>query len=438
MAVHSVERPIHLVVADDDLARSRLTVFFRIFLAIPVIVWLWLRGIAAFVAAFVLWLAVLIQREGPESIHDFVASYIRYATQVGAYLLLAADPYPWFRVQQDYPVDVRVAAPAPQSRWTGFFRLVLAIPTLMLTAALGGGFAFQPSGGWGSRANGDWAFYSGASAAGVSAAAAFLIWFVAVTRGRAPAGLRDLVTYSLGYSAQASGYLLLLTERYPSSDPALLDPLPELPGHPLKMVVTDELERSRVTVFFRLFLAIPHIVWIVLWSVAVFFVEIVAWFAALVTGHVPGGLHRFLAAYVRYVVHLGAFLTIVGAKFPGFTGKEGSYGIDVEIAGPQRQHRLRTLFRSFLAVPALIVSSALDGVLFVVAFLAWWYALVTGRMPEGLRNLGAACHRYSAQTRAYLLLVTDRYPYASPVLEGRRPIVDEPEPTTTPAPGDVF
>ncbi len=55
-------------------------------------------------------------------------------------------------------------------------------------------------------------------------------------------------------------------------------------------------------------------------------------------------------------------------------------------------------------------------------------------MPEGLRNLGASCLRYTAQTYAYLFLVTDRYPYATPVLEGRQPLV---EPPVEPAPGDI-
>ena len=438
VAIDPAERPIQLAVLDTDLARSRLTVFFRLFLAIPILIWVGLRGIAAFVVSFVMWLAVLINGEAPEGIHSFVASYVRYATQVGAYVLLAADPYPWFRVHDDYPVDVRIASPRRQSRWTGFFRFFLALPVLILGAALGGGVAFEPSGTWGSRGGSDhFAAYSAFSVGGAASAAAVLIWFVALWRARAPSGLRDLVTYALGYNAQASGYLLLLTGTYPSSDPALLDPRPELPEHPVRIVVTDDVERSRVTVFFRLFLAIPHFVWLALWTIVVFFAAIVAWIVALVTGRIPLGLHRFLAAYVRYVVHLGAFLTIVGGKFPGFTGAEGSYGIDVEIAGPERQHRLKTLFRLFLAWPALIVSSALDGVLFVVAILAWWYALFTGRMPEGLRNLGASCHRYSAQTRAYLLLVTDHYPYGSPVLEGRPAAEDEPV-VLEPAPGDAF
>jgi hypothetical protein len=275
-------------------------------------------------------------------------------------------------------------------------------------------------------------YYGIWSVGGVAAAAAFLAWFAILARGSAPRGLRDLTTYALAYAAQATGYLLLLTPRYPSSDPALMDPRPELPDHPVRLEVDDELERSRLTVLFRLLLAIPHLIWILLWSILVPFAAFAAWIVALVTAQVPSTLHRFLAAYVRYSTHLGAYVYLVGRKFPGFTGRKDSYGIDVAIAAPQRQSRWKTAFRLVLAFPAFIVAGALGGVLLVVAFFTWWFALVTGRMPEGLRNLGASCLRYSAQTLAYLLLLTDRYPYASPVLEGRKPIA---EPLAAPAPG---
>src|SRR4026207_1842034 len=69
------QRPVRLVVR-DDLKRDRLTVFFRLILAVPLLLWVTLRGIAAFVVGFVNWLAVLVQREVPESTHDFVANYV--------------------------------------------------------------------------------------------------------------------------------------------------------------------------------------------------------------------------------------------------------------------------------------------------------------------------------------------------------------------------
>ena len=436
------QRPVRLVVR-DDLRRDRLTVFFRLILAIPLFVWVTLRGIAAFVVAFVNWLAVLVQREVPDSTHDFVASYVRYATQVSAYVFLAANPYPWFRCQSDYPVDLEIDPPVQQGRWGGFFRLVLALPALLLAAALGSGFTTGSSG------QGSWTASSGdeetvwwglSSVGGVAAACAVLAWFFIVARGRAPRGLRNLVAFALGYGAQAAAYLFLLTPRYPTSDPALAEPYSELPQHPVRAVVTDDLERPRLTVFFRLFLAIPHFVWILLWTVAVLFVGFFAWLIALVLGRLPLPLHRFFAAYVRYATHLVAFVYLIGRRFPGFTGREGSYGIDVAIDPPERQKRLTILFRGLLAFPALIVASTLGSVALVIGLLAWWYALIRARMPEGMRNLGVTSLRYSAQTYAYWLLVTGRYPHASPVLRDPGP-GPEPRPNFAPPEpvlGDTF
>lgn len=415
-------RPIRLVVRDaDDLRRDRLTVFFRFFLAIPHLIWVSLWGVAASVVAFVLWLAVLIEGKTPESLHDFVAGYLRYATHVSAYLYVAAEPYPGFRGAPGYPIDLEIDPPARQSRWSAFFRLLLALPALLLAGSLGSGLAVGGSLG---MAYGAAAVYVGV---GVGAAAAFLAWFAAIFTGRAPRDLRDVTAYVLDYGAQTGGYYLLLTGRYPSTDPKVAEPYADLPEHPIRIVVTDDLGRPRLTVLFRLLLAIPHLVWVTLWSVASIVCVIAAWFAALVTGRVPPVLHRFLAAYVRYTTHLTAFLYIVGRRFPGFTGRAGSYGVDVEIDPAERQGRLTILVRFALAIPALILGGALGGVAFTIALLVWWYALVRGRMPEGVRNLAASCLRYGTQMYAYLFLLTDSYPYAAPVLERRpEPIAETP------------
>ncbi|HXF97652.1 MAG TPA: DUF4389 domain-containing protein [Gaiellaceae bacterium] len=416
MALASSQRPIRLVVR-DDLRRRRLTVLLRLPLALPLLVWLVLRGIAALAASVVLWAAVLAHGQAPSALHGFLAGFVRYGTQVGAYLFLAADPYPWFRCQQGYPVDVEIDPPARQGRWSAGFRLLLALPALVLAAALGSGFsANSPGTRAGEDGGGWWSLASG----GAASAAAVLTWFASLALGRAPRGLRDLVAYALGYGAQAYGYLLLLTDRYPSADPALAERYAELPAHPVRIRVEDDLGRPRLAVLFRLLLALPHLVWLALWALAALPAAVAAWAAALFTGRVPEPLHRFLAAFVRYSVHVFAFLYVVGRRFPGFTGRP-RYGIDAEIDPPRRQRRWRTLVRLLLALPALLVNAALAGVLLVVGVLGWWYALVAGRMPEGLRNLGAACLRYDAQTTAYLALLTDRYPYAAPVLREREP-----------------
>jgi hypothetical protein len=131
---------------------------------------------------------------------------------------------------------------------------------------------------------------------------------------------------------------------------------------------------------------------------------------------VPGPLHRFLASFVRETAHVSAFLHLVGRPYPGFLGREGSYPIDLTIAPPDGQRRLGVLARILLALPALLLASAFAIVAFVAAALGWCAALATARMPRGLRDLGAASLRYEAQTAGYLLLLTARYPDASPRL----------------------
>jgi hypothetical protein len=410
--------PVRLVVA-DGLARSRVTVLFRLFLAIPHFLWLALWGIAATVVAFVLWIATLVSGRPPRELHAFVAAYVRYAAHLAAWFNLAANPYPGFSGAPGYPVDIEIDPPAPQRRWTVALRIVLALPVLLLAAAISSGLSAP--GGW---------LATIAIGGGVISTAAFLAWFACLVLGRIPSGLRDLVAYCVGYGAQVTAYLLLVSDRYPDSRPGLVEPLPVLPDHPVRIAVREDTRRSRLTVFFRLLLALPHFVWITLWSVPAFLAAIAAWVAALLLGRVPRPLHRFLAAFVRYVSHVIAFTFLVGGPFPGFTGTQGSYPIDVEIDPPTGQRRLMTLFRLVLAIPALLLASALGTALYFVAFLGWWAALVTGRMPRGLRDLGAAAIRYSAQTYAYMLLLTPRYAYASPVLEGREaePVEPEPEP----------
>ena len=70
--------------------------------------------------------------------------------------------------------------------------------------------------------------------------------------------------------------------------------------------------------------------------------------------------------------------------------------------------------RLLLALPAWIASTGLGGAAVVAAVLGWFAALATGRMPRGLRDLGAWSIRYTGQADAYLFFVTERYPYAGP------------------------
>jgi hypothetical protein len=470
--------PVRIIIT-DDLHRSRLTAFFRFFLAIPHYIWAFLIGQAVAIAVFVNWFILMFKAKTPDGLHKFIAGYLRYLTQLEAYFLLAANPYPGFYPVGDekkgYPVDVHFDPPERQNRWKTFFRLFLAIPALLIGSTL---FFGGPRSG---------SYFVG----GLAFIVSFFAWFVAVIRGRVPRGMRDLMVYCLGYAAQLSAYLFLVTDRYPYSGPdaylgqgesaaeppaepewvietirpegelTLLtlvtyengefagrravrlpsatvagleagqpapeaafgvrvpapaaEPLPEPEQHPVSLTMSDELRRSRLLTFFRLPLSIPHVVWLLLWAIVAMVVAVLAWLCALAIGRTPRPFHRFLARFIRYGTHLTAFLYMVGNPFPGFVGKPGSYPIDLVLPEPgEPQKRVVTFFRGLLAFPALMILFGVYGALGTAAFLGWFVALFLGRMPAGLRGLGAYSLRYGGQVNAYLYLLTARYPDSGP------------------------
>jgi hypothetical protein len=361
------------------------------------------------------WLIALIAGRPADVLHRFYAAYVRYLTHLCAYLWLVAAPYPPFDGRRgEYPVEAALPRRTEQSRWKTSFRGVLAVPGLMVLGSLGG-----PLEGWSIPVTA----VLGSVNIGVAGAAALLGWFASVATGRMPKGLRDAGAYVFAYQAQVLAYVLLLTDAYPDANStARLEGVERPPTHPVRLVGDPgDLRRSRVTVFFRLPLAVPHIVWALLWLVAVLLASIVNWAVAVVRGRPIAAFHHFVARWVRYRLHLTAFLFLAANPFPGFVGKPG-YPLDVELPEVAHQNRWTIFFRGFLTIPAFVMNSALGGAAFVCAVLMWFVGLFLGRVPEGLRNLAAYALRYDAQTMAYWLLVTAAYPHASP-LEGA--FVDE-------------
>lgn len=181
-------------------------------------------------------------------------------------------------------------------------------------------------------------------------------------------------------------------------------------SHPIRVIVNDDLQRNRLTVFFRLILAIPLFLWLTLWGVIALLAAVVNWFATLFAGRSPEGLHGFLATFLRFTTHVRAYVLLIADPYPGFTGREGSYPIDLEVAPPEEQSRLTVFFRLILAIPALLLTNILSNLSQLLAVFSWFIALVMGRVPEGLRNFAALALRFETQTYAYLLLLTQRYP----------------------------
>ena len=180
--------------------------------------------------------------------------------------------------------------------------------------------------------------------------------------------------------------------------------------HPIELTVTGDLTRSRATVFFRYFLVIPHAIVVYVWRILAALTALVAWPIALVIGRVPGPLHRFISAYLRYSARVAAYVLLIANPYPPFSGAEGRGVVDVAIDPAAPQNRWKILFRLLLVVPAWWLVSAFQIVNFMIAFLGWFYCLFMGRMEPGMQKLSALLLRYQVQADGYLYLLTDRYP----------------------------
>ena len=170
--------------------RSRLSVFFRGILAIPLYIWLYVYGIVTFVAVVAAWVAIIVTGRYPAGLYRFVAGFVRVLSLTTAFTALLVDRYPPFLPAPDdtYPVRMQFAGPLPRyNRLKTLFRFILAIPILVLRYALNL----------------------------LLEVAAVAAWFVIVILGRLPRGLFDLLMLVNSYTARSDAYLYLLTETYP-------------------------------------------------------------------------------------------------------------------------------------------------------------------------------------------------------------------------------
>ena len=287
--------PVRLVVR-DDLDRRRLTVLFRLVLALPHLVWAVALRDGAFVARLRRLAVVLVERRAAGSLHRFLANYTRYTVHLTAYLCLAADPYPGFTRRRPYPVDVEIDPPAPQRRLGAPFRLVLAIPALVLSSALGrldGPRRASAPRCWPARGLG-------------SPSRARL---VRLPRPRTDAardarrrGVRDRLRRA------DDGVRAPPHRSVPRRDARPRRPAPELPAPRSRSGSTTTSAARACSSSSGCRCASPPPLADALVGVRGSPPLLLAWVVALVIGRVPRPLHRFLAAYVRAWTHLIAFL----------------------------------------------------------------------------------------------------------------------------------
>jgi uncharacterized protein DUF4389 len=201
------------------------------------------------------------------------------------------------QVASEYPARLDVEYPKRDlDRLTTFFRILTAIPIVLILSLLSGP-AVQ------------------ARAEQHVFAAGGVLWLptmlMLVFRRKYPWWWFDWNLELIRFNTRVSAYLALLSDEYPSTD--------EEQGVHIEVGYPDARELSRWLPLVKWFLAIPHYVVLAFLGIAAIGCVIIAWFAILITGRYPRPLFDFVVGVLRWWLRVGAYAFLLTTdRYPPF------------------------------------------------------------------------------------------------------------------------
>ena len=201
-----------------------------------------------------------------------------------------------------YPLTYSVEYPKKLSRLTTFFRLILAIPIVVIVSIV---LAAEPF----TNDVGTIVYYVAGTLSSVGFATALLLIF----RYKYPRWWFDFHSEAYRFITRVSVYILLLRDEYPSTD--------EQQAVKLNIAYPDvQNDLNRLLPLVKWLLAFPHyLVLLALWMVAIP-VLVVSWFAIMITGRYPRALFDYIVSVQRWGLRVWAYVSLLATdKYPPFT-----------------------------------------------------------------------------------------------------------------------
>jgi hypothetical protein len=201
----------------------------------------------------------------------------------------------------DYPLQFAVEYPDRDlNRLTTAFRIIVAIPIIILAASIDG------------FSSADWSGSSKSFAIGGGGLLVLPPLLMILFRQKYPRWWYDWNLQLLRLTNRIGVYLALMDDRYPSTD--------EEQSVRLEFPYPDaERDLNRWLPLVKWFLAIPHYIVLIFLSIAAIVCVIIAWFAILFTGRYPQGLFDFVVGVGRWANRVTAYAFIlVTDQYPPF------------------------------------------------------------------------------------------------------------------------
>jgi hypothetical protein len=200
-----------------------------------------------------------------------------------------------------YPIQFSVAYPDRElNRLTTFFRIIVAIPILIVAGTLGGH-------------TGSWDEHSYTIASGVGGVVFFPTLLMILFRQKYPRWWYDWNLQLMRFSARVGVFLALMDDVYPSTD--------EEQSVRLDFPYPDAREGlNRWLPLVKWLLAIPHYLILIFLTLGAIVSVIIAWFAILFTGRYPRGLFDFVEGVFRWWNRvIGYAFALVTDEYPPFS-----------------------------------------------------------------------------------------------------------------------
>ena len=141
----------------------------------------------------------------------------------------------------------------------------------------------------------------------------FISWFGILFTGRYPRALFDLAVMYFRWNTRMLAYVALLRDEYPPFSGGAN------PEYPARLDIEYPERLSRLLIFVKWLLAIPHILILSLLGLVAFLVYVIGWFAILSTGRLPRSLFDFLVGYGRWALRVNAYVLLLRDEYPPFS-----------------------------------------------------------------------------------------------------------------------
>lgn len=147
----------------------------------------------------------------------------------------------------------------------------------------------------------------------------FIAWWAILFTGKYPKNFFEFQLSILRWSTRVNARMLNLVDGYPAFGTSAIDD---------KIIVDiaypEKLSRGLLIIrllFAGIYVGIPHFFCLFFRLIACYFLIFIAWWAVLITGKYPAGMHNFVVGTLRWAMRVTAYIYFMTDEYPPFSSK---------------------------------------------------------------------------------------------------------------------